>query len=295
LKEEKAMSATDIQQFIDAVAKANAAGLPAPDPASGWREQMGLPSTPNPSWREAVDALSRLAMFDMLPALASVTLNDRGNVQAQASQQLVPDAFDRICFARFVVEQREISDFGIPAEQVNDGRQYLGCTRMDDSDVQAEITAALSLARTQLQTIPILRKYDDDEVPQCRILRKAWGLLAAKRKEGTGASLISDVAAAAHYMLARYHVGSAKASWNNMKLAIEGYDVKKRQKIAQGDPDLQSMAITTGNRPFPPDFALRAWASTGADDGFKDWCRYNKKVSPPLFTTLDQDDLGDGG
>jgi len=47
--------------------------------------------------------------------------------------------------------------------------------------------------------------------------------------------------------------------------------------IATGDRDLKKVALT-GNRPFPPDFAIRAWAYKGADDGETDRLKCNSKV-----------------
>ena len=92
-----------------------------------------------------------------------------------------------------------------------------------------------------------------------------------------GSSLIANLAAAAHYMLARYHVCAAKAWPMQMKTIIDGYDEKKRTLIANGDRDMTSLALT-GNRPFPPDFAIRQWAYKGADDGELDRMRCNSKA-----------------
>ena len=51
-----------------------------------------------------------------------------------------------------------------------------------------------------------------------------------------------------------------------MKIVIDGYDAKNRGLIADEDRDLKKIALT-GNRPFPPDCAIRNWANQGADDG----------------------------
>jgi hypothetical protein len=105
-----------------------------------------------------------------------------------------------------------------------------------------------------------------------------------------GASLIANLAAAAHYMLARYHVCAAKAAAWQMKIVIDGYDAKKRGLIADGDRDLKKIALT-GNRPFPPDFAIRNWANKGADDGEVDRLRCNSKAIRSVFPDVNGQEL----
>jgi hypothetical protein len=95
--------------------------------------------------------------------------------------------------------------------------------------------------------------------------------------------LISNLAAAAHYMAARFHVCAALASQWQMKRVIDGYDAKKRLKIGMGDRDLKSMALTPGNPPFPSDFAIRNWAYKGAADGNLDGVRCNSNAHRPIL------------
>jgi hypothetical protein len=83
-------------------------------------------------------------------------------------------------------------------------------------------------------------------------------------------------------MLARFHVCAGKATIMQMQTVIDGYDAKKRIAIARGDKELKTMALTKGNRPFPPDFAIRDWAYKGATDGEVDRLRCNSKTSPPI-------------
>ena len=71
---------------------------------------------------------------------------------------------------------------------------------------------------------------------------------------------LSNLAAAAHYMLARFHVCAGKATIMQMKTVIDGYDAKKRIAINGGDKELKTIALAKESRPFPPDFAIKGWA-----------------------------------
>jgi len=255
------MSTADQQQFIDAVKKANEGSF------------FFLKSNLKP----AVHALSRLAMFDMLPALTAVRSIDRDNVSIVARDVLSREATTRISWAIWVVDGREIRDFGLPLDQVNDGREYMGCTRLDDAGAQKIIDDALSRAKIEAVTVD---PYKSDTC--CGPVGYAWVKILVKERQKPGNSLISNLAAAAHYMLARYHVCAAKATVWQMKTVIAGYDVKKRTVIARGDPELRSMALTS-NRPFPPDFAIENWAGKGAEDGERDRLRCNSAASRPLI------------
>jgi hypothetical protein len=255
------MGAADQQQFIDAVKKANEGSI------------FFLKSNLKP----AVHALNRLAMFDMLPALTAVRDIDRDNISRVAGEVVGPEATKRINWAGWVVQAREIRDFGLPLEQVNDGREYLGCTRLDDAGVQKIIDDALSRARIEAPADP---KYKSDSC--CGPVAYAWVEILVKRRREPGNSLISNLAAAAHYMLARYHVCSAKATAFQMREVIAGYDIKKRIVIQGGDPELKSMGLTK-NRPFPPDFAIAGWADKGTVDGDRERLRCNANASQPLI------------
>jgi hypothetical protein len=267
------MGASDQKQFTDSVA-----GL--------------VPGTRNQGWAPAVHALNRLAMFDMLPALAAVPAQTRELVERAAVSIVGPGAAMRMRFARQVIQLREIPDFsglGVPPEQVNDGREFLGCTRLDDSGVQRLINEALSSARAAAPTKPGFA-----EEKFAGEIRYAWLKILVPRRQSPGGSLISDLAAAAHYMLARYHTCAAKATVWQMSTIVDGYDAKKRHKIASGDVNLSSMAIVKGNRPFPPDFAIKRWAKKGAEDGERDRLKHNPKKTPPLVApTVNQSEWGE--
>lgn len=237
-------------------------------------------------WTAAVHACSRLSMVDMLRAVGSLNSSQREMLGNNAMARLSRTAFARIQFAIGVVEQREIYDLGLPGDQVNDGREYLGCTRLGDDGVRGEIESALNEARVAIAAgifadgTPIPRVGLIDTC--CGAVALAWSpILVRKRRARSGASLISNLAAAAHYMLARYHVCGAKASQSQMNTVIDGYDARKRIQIARGDVDLSSMALTPGNRPFPPDFAIRNWAYKGSADGNADRLRCNPDASLP--------------
>jgi len=229
-------------------------------------------------------------MFDMLPALAALTGDDRRFLLTDAARNprailsppiepssdrvsaLGPGAFSRVVFAVTVIDRREIEDFGIPEDQVNDGREFLGCTRLDDDGVQQKINEALNTARGQLTTETC-----------CNAIRHAWASVLVKQRRmvvgGKPASLIANLAAAAHYMLSRYHVCDAKVFPSRMKIIIDGYDADKRLTIAAGDSKMKSVGLTS-NPPFPPDFGIRRWAYKGADEGEGDRMRCNSKTWP---------------
>jgi hypothetical protein len=266
------MSAVDQKLFTDAVSKAQ---------ESLWGGTMRMITD---DWIAAFHACSRLAMFDMLPALKTINSEARRflltdsprNPRAVLQPRIQPspdrerligaEPFARIVFAVSVVEYREIENHGIPAEQVNDGREFLGCTRLDDAGIKKEIDSALLAAGGSC----------------CKQIQDAWLRVLVPKRRVPGGSLIANIAAAAHYMLCRFHVCQAMASEFQMNAIVEGYDAKKRLAIATGDTALKGVALT-GNRPFPPDFAIRDWAIRGSSDGESDRKRCNPGSSAPIF------------
>jgi len=261
------MSEKDQQQFKDAVTKAK----------SAWVFE---------DWKPAVHAASRLDMFDMLPAVAAISKSDREMLERNAAAVLVKAAFNRIAFAVDLVDYREVYDLGLPEEDTNDGREFLGCTRLNNTEVRKKINDALNQARVAIHdgakgTAWATSSGDANQC--CGACHVAWtSILVGQRRKFAGASLISDLAAAAHYMLARFHVCAAKATTMQMQTVIDGYDVKKRAAIFRGDTGLKTMALTPGNPPFPPDFAIRDWAYKGAAEGEVDRLRCNSKMSSPI-------------
>jgi hypothetical protein len=110
---------------------------------------------------------------------------------------------------------------------VNDARESLGCTRLGVGWVQQIINHALNTAGA-------LNTAD----PCSAAVGAAWSPILVNQRRLPGASLIANLAAAAHYMLARCRVCAAKAAAWQMKIVIDGYDAKKRGLIADGDRDL---------------------------------------------------------
>jgi hypothetical protein len=262
------MSVADQKLFTDAVAKAKAG-------------QGFFGGTNFEEWIVALQACNRLAMSDLLRALESLDPRDVIQMQTVETQKSVMGerGWKRLWFARTVVWNREIEDQGLPDDQVNDAREFLGCTRLDDGGVHQTINHALNTAGA-------LSTGD----PCCGPVGAAWSPILVNQRRVPGASLIANLAAAAHYMLARYHVCAAKAAAWQMKIVIDGYDAKKRGLIADGDKDLKGVALT-GNRPFPPDFAIRNWAYKGADDGEVDRLRCNSKAIRSVFPDVNGQEL----
>lgn len=243
-------------------------------------------------WAPVMTPLLRLAMFDMLPVLAALSPADRARLQAAANmlgRRVSAESWKRLLFAFTVVDKGEVADFGLPIDQVNDARAFLGCTPLDDDGVRREIALAESEARALISSGSndpgcVAAREKTDEGQCCGVTLVAWEVvLVGKRRRFAGASRISNLAAAAHYMLARWHVCAARAGRWQMNTVIDFYDDKKRQTIANGDKDLAAMAITPGNNPYPPDFAIRAWAFQGSADGEQDRLRCNKNAPPPLL------------
>jgi hypothetical protein len=237
-------------------------------------------------------------MPDMLAALQALSASDRRflvsdlprNPRAILRSPIQPTedrrrilgsvAFARIEFAIGVVDTREIKDFSIPLDQVNDGREFLGCTRLSDTGVQQIIDDALVAARAMVSPSSC-----------CGAIGKAWTKVLVPQRQTPGQSLISDLAAAAHYMLARYHVCAAKAAPWQMKVTIDGYDANKRFLIATGDGSMKGTALTS-NPPFPPDFAIKQWAYAGADEGHIDNRRCNSSSSYPFVPEVNGKEEG---
>jgi hypothetical protein len=246
-------------------------------------------------WEPAMSPLTRLAMFDMLPVISELGVLDRSKLASAANlsherKRLSDISFRRIQFAFAVVEKRGIEDFQLPQEQVNDGRVFLGCTPLNDSEVEILIQQTLDEANAAIRAREAGTEWATlagDKYSCCGAANFAWlHILVKKRRAVPRASLNANMAAAAHYMLARFHVCSAQASRWQMDQVIEGYDNQKRTKIANGDRELNSMALTRGNPPFPPDFAIQKWAKRGSAEGDTDRRRCNSNESLPLLIPI---------
>ncbi|WP_413991623.1 hypothetical protein ACMDCR_05870 [Labrys okinawensis] len=302
------MSADDIRRFTDAAAK--------------------QPPSPSSDWTDCVHLLDRLAMFDIIPAMASVDrqkielimgkawgmFSTFGALLIASAPTLGGDmtpaaltmtiAYRRLYFAYTVLYKREIAYLDIPPEQVNDGRVYLGCTPMSDAGIRHEIDSAIARAQDALakgtvltmwsQSLPAGDWQANDEVnfklPKvgadacCGSIRLAW-LLTTEARQRPNGSLISNLAAAQHYLRARRQVCTAILSAGQMDILTTEYDNQKRRDIAAGKPNRQA---GTANPVFPPDFQMRDWAIKGSKDGEADRQRCNAAKSPPLWRKIDE-------
>jgi len=87
---------------------------------------------PQPDWDTAIDKLSSLAMFEMLPSLTSLQPASRTEVVQQARRILASvrgwqGACDRIEFAADVITDQRLTSWpgSLPDEQVEDARNFL--------------------------------------------------------------------------------------------------------------------------------------------------------------------------
>jgi hypothetical protein len=268
------MSKADQQKFIDAVNDAD----------SAWVFK---------DWKPAVLALNGLSMSDMLQALSSVTEDQRGYVWQQAlfmGSSIGAAGMDRIAFGVAVVDRHEITPAGLPRDQTNDAREFLGCTRLDDAGVQFTIDSAINKAKAAIAKGDRGTEWATlGGAPNqcCGVIRVAWvPILVNQRRAKAGASLDANLAAAAHYMLARFHVCAAKATVGAMKTIIDGYDERKRVAFKLHG-NLNSLALTASNPPFPVDFEIAKWAYKGADHGEADRTRCNSSTDLPTIPEVD--------
>jgi len=162
------MSGADQKQFTDAVAKAKA-------------DQGFLGGTNYDDWTAALQACNRLAMLDLLPALESLDPRDVIQLQTLEAQKNVigERGAKRTWFARTVVWGREIEDQGLPDDQVNDAREFLGCTRLDVGGVQQIINHALNTAGAL-----------NSAGTCCGAVGAAWSPILVNQRRLPGASLI---------------------------------------------------------------------------------------------------------
>jgi hypothetical protein len=100
-----------------------------------------------------------------------------------------------------------------------------------------------------------------------------------------GASLDLDLAAAEHYLFARWMVCTGTVSAMQMRALVIGYDAKKWIDSARGDPNATA---TTGNPVSAPDLGVVQWGLRGASHGSTDQTRCNASADPPLWRPLEQ-------
>ena len=206
------MGAKDLQDVKDAVAKAKSAMV-------------------FQDWKPVVHAVSRLAMPDMLKSMDALSVSDRDLLVRNALAIFnYTSSFHRIEFAAGVIDNREIYDLGLPDDQVNDGREFLGCTRLDDAGVQSAIQDALNKAPAVIRSGEKGTEWASlaGEANQCcGVNFVAWKPILVDQRRVPGASLVSNLAAAAHYMLAQFHVCAAKSTVSQMRTFVDGYELEE--------------------------------------------------------------------
>jgi hypothetical protein len=99
-----------------------------------------------------------------------------------------------------------------------------------------------------------------------------------------GKSLDLDLAAAEHYLFARWMVCTGTVSPNQMRTLVIGYDAKKLIDKWRSTPNKLQ---TTPNPVSPPDSDVVGWGLRGADDGSADHDRCNASVRAPMWRSLD--------
>ncbi len=111
----------------------------------------------------------------------------------------------------------------------------------------------------------------------CGAVHRAFRELQRRRRL-PGGSLDENLAAAEHYMFARWSVCEGSVSATQMRAMVLGYDSLKMFGLG---PLMQ----TTSNPTAPASVASLRWGMTGVNDGDAQHSRCNSAVVPPLFNT----------
>lgn len=106
-----------------------------------------------------------------------------------------------------------------------------------------------------------------------------------KHRQEPGRSLDLELAAAEHYMFARWMVCAGHVSPTQMRVLVIGYDLKKLLDSAIGDPDREAV---TDNPVSPPDIGVVMWGLKGVSHGSEDHDRCNRAVTPPFWKPIDK-------
>ena len=118
----------------------------------------------------------------------------------------------------------------------------------------------------------------------CGKVEVAFRALQAARRL-PGASLDLDLAAAEHYMFARFMLCTGTVSATQMRTLIVGYDAKKLIDRLRNNPNA---AATTANPVSPPDADVIRWGLRGVVEGQTDHDRCNSTVKPPMWRPLEE-------
>lgn len=102
----------------------------------------------------AANMLSGLAMFDILPALATLDHFSRDRVLGRARSALSPGAVERVQFAAAVVTSLKLPTppASLPKDQVEDARQFL-LTRLKPANSQAGLAGYATMNAAAVQAL----------------------------------------------------------------------------------------------------------------------------------------------
>ena len=122
------------------------------------------------------------------------------------------------------------------------------------------------------------------------ILQLAWIELRDRRQK-PGGSTDLDLAAAEHYLFARFMVASGEVREGQMETLVEGYYLKKQWDLQSGNPN----AMAVGANPVSkPDKGVMNWGLLGAKHGADDHTKYKISRTPPFWRSID-DLMGESG
>src|SRR5262245_30997883 len=94
-----------------------------------------------------------------------------------------------------------------------------------------------------------------------------------------------NLAAAEHYMFARWLVGTGYVHQAQMRTLVVGYDAKKLLERLRGD---SNASRTTANPVSPPDVDVVRWGLKGVEQGVKDHAQYFPNVKPPMWRSVEE-------
>ena len=112
-----------------------------------------------PTWRSSFQSLILPSGFQPSQRPANTNgesffiLIEYGVFSPSALAMFLPGSkatFDRIAFADYTMTTEKFTIWTCQKDQINDGRQFLGCTRMDSTEVQNTINDALNQARVAI-------------------------------------------------------------------------------------------------------------------------------------------------
>ena len=106
-----------------------------------------------------------------------------------------------------------------------------------------------------------------------------------KRRQRPGNSLDLNLAAAEHYLFARWMVCSGAVSAMQMRAIVVGYDLKKALDRLRGKANAEQV---TANPVSRPDAGVVRWGLAGVGAGGADHDRCNKTVSPPIWRPIEE-------